>query len=171
MPGGGGGMSSTSSSSSLSNIATGLSNINSGLSGSSSIISGGSSISSSNSNSATSVGAKQNNIEIDESKSGPYVDKGASKNVTALLGKTAYLTCRVKNIGNKTVSGGVSFLYFNLILMDLIPYPTVSNLLYFIKYSVCFALRLVIYKIRICCYDIFILIFNRHFYNKKCFKF
>lgn len=35
---------------------------------------------------------------------GPYVDKTASKNITALLGKTAYLNCRVKNLGNTTVS-------------------------------------------------------------------
>ncbi|XP_046400865.1 lachesin-like [Ischnura elegans] len=34
----------------------------------------------------------------------PGFDKVASKNVTALLGKTAYLNCRVKNLGNKTVS-------------------------------------------------------------------
>lgn len=35
---------------------------------------------------------------------GPYFDKMVSKNVTALLGKTCYLTCRVKNLGNRTVS-------------------------------------------------------------------
>lgn len=35
---------------------------------------------------------------------GPYFDKSASKNVTAMLGKTTYLNCRVKNLGNKTVS-------------------------------------------------------------------
>lgn len=35
-------------------------------------------------------------------KSGPYFDLAASKNVTALLGKTTYLNCRVKNLGNKT---------------------------------------------------------------------
>lgn len=40
----------------------------------------------------------------DEPRTGPYVDKAVSKNVTALLGKTAYLNCRVKNLGNKTVS-------------------------------------------------------------------
>lgn len=34
----------------------------------------------------------------------PYFDKNASKNVTALVGKTAYLNCKVKNLGNKTVS-------------------------------------------------------------------
>lgn len=35
---------------------------------------------------------------------GPHFDTSASKNVTALLGKTAYLNCRVKNLSNKTVS-------------------------------------------------------------------
>lgn len=35
---------------------------------------------------------------------GPYFDISASKNVTALVGKTAYLNCRIKNLGNKTVS-------------------------------------------------------------------
>lgn len=45
-----------------------------------------------------------NTLEFSGSRSGPYFDKGASRNVTALLGKTAYLNCRVKNLGNKTVS-------------------------------------------------------------------
>lgn len=35
---------------------------------------------------------------------GPYFDTSASKNVTALVGKTAYLNCRVRNLGNRTVS-------------------------------------------------------------------
>lgn len=35
---------------------------------------------------------------------GPYYDVSASRNVTALVGKTAYLNCRIKNLGNKTVS-------------------------------------------------------------------
>jgi hypothetical protein len=35
---------------------------------------------------------------------GPYFEASASKNVTALVGKTAYLNCRVRNLGNKTVS-------------------------------------------------------------------
>ncbi|XP_071513825.1 lachesin-like [Panulirus ornatus] len=34
----------------------------------------------------------------------PYFDLEESANVTALLGKTAVLNCRVKNIGNRTVS-------------------------------------------------------------------
>ncbi|XP_053676474.1 zwei Ig domain protein zig-8-like [Anopheles nili] len=35
---------------------------------------------------------------------GPHFDLSASKNITALVGKTAYLNCRVKSLGNKTVS-------------------------------------------------------------------
>ncbi|CRK92287.1 CLUMA_CG005851, isoform A [Clunio marinus] len=35
---------------------------------------------------------------------GPYFDISASKNVTALVGNTAYLNCRVRNLGNKTVT-------------------------------------------------------------------
>lgn len=41
---------------------------------------------------------------------GPYFDISASRNVTALVGSTAYLNCRVKNLGNKTVSWGYVFL-------------------------------------------------------------
>lgn len=52
-----------------------------------------------------------NTIE-EAARLGPYIDKSASKNVTALLGKTTYLNCRVKNINNKTVSvSSVFFLY------------------------------------------------------------
>ncbi|KAH0539259.1 hypothetical protein KQX54_003210 [Cotesia glomerata] len=43
-----------------------------------------------------------NVVEDPSSRSGPYFDISASKNVTALLGKTTYLNCRVKNLGNKT---------------------------------------------------------------------
>lgn len=35
---------------------------------------------------------------------GPYFDKSASKNVTALVGKTVHLGCRVRNLANRTVS-------------------------------------------------------------------
>uniref|UniRef100_A0A182TC26 Ig-like domain-containing protein n=1 Tax=Anopheles maculatus TaxID=74869 RepID=A0A182TC26_9DIPT len=35
---------------------------------------------------------------------GPYFDISASRNVTALVGNTAYLNCRVRNLGNRTVS-------------------------------------------------------------------
>lgn len=35
---------------------------------------------------------------------GPYFDISASKNVTALVGSSAYLNCRVRNLGNKTVN-------------------------------------------------------------------
>lgn len=34
---------------------------------------------------------------------GPYFDTSVSRNVTALVGSTAYLNCRVRNLGNKTV--------------------------------------------------------------------
>ncbi|KAK9723168.1 Immunoglobulin I-set domain [Popillia japonica] len=34
----------------------------------------------------------------------PYFDVMTPKNVTALVGKSAYLSCRVRNLGNKTVS-------------------------------------------------------------------
>ncbi|XP_068627801.1 neurotrimin-like [Battus philenor] len=42
-------------------------------------------------------------------RTGPFFDLAASKNVTALLGKTAYLNCRVKNLGNKTLNMQVSW--------------------------------------------------------------
>ncbi|CAH2063665.1 unnamed protein product, partial [Iphiclides podalirius] len=42
-------------------------------------------------------------------RAGPYFDLAFSKNVTALLGKTAYLNCRVKNLGNKTLNMQVSW--------------------------------------------------------------
>lgn len=35
---------------------------------------------------------------------GPYFEKSASKNVTALVGKTTYLNCKVRNLGNRTVT-------------------------------------------------------------------
>ncbi|XP_055327129.1 junctional adhesion molecule A-like [Sitodiplosis mosellana] len=34
----------------------------------------------------------------------PYFDNNVPNNVTALVGKSAYLSCRVRNLGNKTVS-------------------------------------------------------------------
>ncbi|KNC32896.1 hypothetical protein FF38_09216 [Lucilia cuprina] len=34
----------------------------------------------------------------------PYFDPTTPRNVTALMGKSAYLSCRVRNLGNKTVS-------------------------------------------------------------------
>ncbi|XP_054746785.1 uncharacterized protein LOC129251465 isoform X1 [Anastrepha obliqua] len=59
--------------------------------------------------SGTSV-VNRNTIEVTEdARNGPYFDKAASKNVTALLGKTAYLNCRVKNLGNKTMLLQVSW--------------------------------------------------------------
>lgn len=50
----------------------------------------------------------QQRSPLKKSESGPqaapYFDLNHSGNVTAVLGKTALLNCRVKNIGNKTVS-------------------------------------------------------------------
>jgi len=38
------------------------------------------------------------------SKPEPYIDPITPKNVTALVGKSAYLGCKVRNLANKTVS-------------------------------------------------------------------
>ncbi|CAH1110446.1 unnamed protein product [Psylliodes chrysocephalus] len=35
---------------------------------------------------------------------GPYFDMSAAKNVTALVGKTTYLGCRIRNLGNRTTT-------------------------------------------------------------------
>lgn len=35
---------------------------------------------------------------------GPHFDYTVFRNITTLVGNTAYMKCRVKNIGNKTVS-------------------------------------------------------------------
>lgn len=35
---------------------------------------------------------------------GPYFDISATKNITAIAGHSAYLNCRVRNLGNRTVS-------------------------------------------------------------------
>lgn len=43
----------------------------------------------------------------------PYFDAATPKNVTALVGKSAYLNCRVRNLGNKTVS-----YYFSIPLVN-----------------------------------------------------
>ncbi|CAL7945057.1 unnamed protein product [Xylocopa violacea] len=51
----------------------------------------------------------QNSLDDAGSQSGPYFDVSNSKNVTTILGKTAYLNCRVKNLGNKTMTLQVSW--------------------------------------------------------------
>jgi hypothetical protein len=35
---------------------------------------------------------------------GPYFELSGAKNITAIAGHSAYLNCRVRNLGNKTVS-------------------------------------------------------------------
>jgi len=65
-------------------------------------------------------GFHRNSIDLEEARNaGPYFDKAFSKNVTALLGKTAYLNCRVKNLGNKTVSCSLDILDFTEIIADI----------------------------------------------------
>lgn len=41
---------------------------------------------------------------VSPSRFEPYFDNMTPRNVTALVGKSAYLSCRVRNLGNKTVS-------------------------------------------------------------------
>uniref|UniRef100_A0A6P7GPT6 Papilin-like isoform X1 n=1 Tax=Diabrotica virgifera virgifera TaxID=50390 RepID=A0A6P7GPT6_DIAVI len=41
---------------------------------------------------------------IPQNRFDPYFDAMTPSNVTALVGKSAYLSCRVRNLGNKTVS-------------------------------------------------------------------
>ena len=61
-------------------------------------------------------------IFMDGDLPAPYFDLNFSGNVTAVLGKTALLNCRVKNIGNRTVSSSTSlyFLFVELwLLLDI----------------------------------------------------
>ncbi|CAH1392567.1 unnamed protein product [Nezara viridula] len=44
---------------------------------------------------------------------GPYFDTTFSKNETALVGRNAFLYCRVRNLGNRTVSQLLLFLHAN----------------------------------------------------------
>ncbi|KAK7873645.1 hypothetical protein R5R35_009332 [Gryllus longicercus] len=49
-------------------------------------------------------GGGDEEVDAASAARGPYFDASASKNVTALVGKTAYLNCRIRNLGNRTVS-------------------------------------------------------------------
>lgn len=44
------------------------------------------------------------NSIINQKWNEPYFDNTVPNNVTALVGKSAYLSCKVRNLGNKTVS-------------------------------------------------------------------
>lgn len=83
---------------------------------------------------------------------GPYFDISASKNVTALVGKTANLNCRIKNLGNKTVS--IHNAYNN----------NITYLHIYIQMTY-------IYKCSICSYNITHFIYSYHFktYQNKIF--
>lgn len=65
---------------------------------------------------------------------GPFFDVSASKNVTALVGKTANLNCRIKNLGNKTVSKHRLFAHFT-ILNDSITSAKLSASYFLFPYS------------------------------------
>lgn len=75
------------------------------------------------------LGAQTGNVNSGNSLTesttrGPHFDAAASKNVTALLGKTAYLNCRVKNLANRTVSNFSAYYWdydeFHYILVVLL---------------------------------------------------
>ena len=51
----------------------------------------------------TSDHGMHENHALDPLDRGPYFDVTASRNVTALVGKTATLNCRVRNLGDRTV--------------------------------------------------------------------
>jgi len=57
---------------------------------------------------------------------GPYFDKAASKNVTALVGHTAYLNCRVRNLGNRTVSH-IQLLFYHIFYFHGIMYLKINH--------------------------------------------
>jgi len=56
-------------------------------------------------NGAGGGGRDVNAVKPDANQyTGPQFDPETPRNVTALEGKSAYLTCKVKNLDNKTVS-------------------------------------------------------------------
>lgn len=56
------------------------------------------------SDSSTSLPGSALNAIMNPKWSDPYFDISVPNNVTALVGKSAYLSCRVRNLGNRTVS-------------------------------------------------------------------
>lgn len=60
----------------------------------------------------------------------PYFDISVPNNVTALVGKSAYLSCKVRNLGNKTVSVYTFFSLFR------------SNFIFFLYICTCYAFSL-----------------------------
>jgi hypothetical protein len=49
--------------------------------------------------------------ELPTPGTGPHFDTSIPNNLTGLVGKTAYLNCRVKNLGNRTVSTPISIVF------------------------------------------------------------
>lgn len=60
---------------------------------------------------STSDHEMQENRALDPLDRGPYFDVSASRNVTVLVGKTATLNCRVRNLGDRTVGNKSIFPY------------------------------------------------------------
>lgn len=59
-------------------------------------------------NGAGGSGRDVNAVKPDANQySGPQFDPETPRNVTALEGKSAYLTCKVKSLDNKTVSDSI----------------------------------------------------------------
>lgn len=52
------------------------------------------------------VGTEDESTEANDGGeiTGPYFDANIPSNVTAIVGKSAFLRCKVRNLGNKTVS-------------------------------------------------------------------
>jgi len=46
----------------------------------------------------------ENSLSTNDDTSGPYFEAESFRNLTVLVDNTAYLKCRVRNIGNKTIS-------------------------------------------------------------------
>lgn len=63
---------------------------------------------------------------IPQNRFEPYFDAMTPRNVTALVGKSAYLSCRVRNLGNKTVRIN-NLLYLFTYKKDIINCATFSK--------------------------------------------
>lgn len=63
-----------------------------------------------NTNGLSSDGVQEleyTDVDLGLTQRGPHFDLQYSRNVTALVGKTAQLNCRVHDLGNRTVSKGL----------------------------------------------------------------
>jgi hypothetical protein len=66
----------------------------------------------------------------------PYFDTMTPRNVTALVGKSAYLSCRVRNLGNKTVSEVLTAVILkSFVLWDIMYSPLKFKLCIYLLYA------------------------------------